>query len=144
MTKEKSIFVCSNCKETSTKWLGRCPYCGAWGTMQEQAAELEVKKKNNTAKVLKMSCISDEEFEDSKRFDSGFAEVNRVLGGGLVEGGLTLICGEPGMGKSTLLLQICNKIKITKPIFYFSGEENTKQIKLRANRLKVTNENIFL
>ena len=144
MTKEKSMFVCSNCKETFAKWLGRCPGCGAWGTMQEQTAEFRTKKKNSTAKVLEMSCINDEESEDSTRFDSGFVEINRVLGGGLVEGGLTLICGEPGMGKSTLLLQICDRIKITEPIFYFSGEENTKQIKLRANRLKITNENIFL
>lgn len=143
MNKKKPVFVCSNCGSNFAKWLGKCLECGEWGTIEE-AKESEIVKEEASTKALEMFCLNDLSLEDSKKHDTGFSEINRVLGGGLVEGGLILICGEPGMGKSTLLLQICDKAKIEKPVFYFSGEESAKQIKLRADRINVKNRNIFL
>ncbi len=145
----KTIFVCSNCGNESSKWLGRCTACGEWNTFYEEKV-VETKSvatrgvstfaNANKAEVLKLKDVSANSFE---RYKTGYDELDRVLGGGLVQGSLVLIGGEPGIGKSTLILQICDKVKVQGPILYVSGEESGSQIKMRADRLKIDNENIF-
>ena len=146
MAKSKSIFVCSNCGNESSKWLGKCPACGEWNSFYEEKV-VETKSSprgttgsGNKAEVLKLNNVETNQFE---RYKTGYNELDRVLGGGLVQGSLVLLGGEPGIGKSTLILQICDKVKVEGPILYVSGEESGSQIKLRADRLKINNDNIF-
>lgn len=147
--KIKSIYVCTECGAESPKWYGRCPSCGEWNTLQEELRQTTSNGRATTAavslagkaKVQKMTALSsDEEY----RQNTGLHELDRVLGGGIVKGGLMLIGGDPGIGKSTLLLQICQHLGENMKILYVSGEESEKQIKLRADRLKVTTENLYL
>jgi DNA repair protein RadA/Sms len=143
MAKVKTIFVCNECGYESTKWLGKCPACNSWNTFFEQKLEKitsgkSIKDKSNSPRALK-------EYQgiERTRTKTGFEELDRVLGGGLVKGSLTLIGGEPGIGKSTLILQICDKVKGEGKVLYVSGEESAEQIKLRADRLKINNEDIM-
>lgn len=143
MAKNKTIFVCSSCGNESAKWLGKCPACNEWNTFYEETI---VKEKTTGNKFLaKAETVKLKEVETNKyeRYKTGYEELDRVLGGGLVQGSLVLIGGEPGIGKSTLILQICDKVKVNGPILYVSGEESGSQIKMRADRLKIDNENIF-
>lgn len=143
MAKNQTVFVCSSCGNESAKWLGKCPACNAWNTFYEEKI---VKEKTTGNKFLaKAETVKLKEVETNKyeRYKTGYEELDRVLGGGLVQGSLVLIGGEPGIGKSTLILQICDKVKVNGPILYVSGEESGSQIKMRADRLKIDNENIY-
>jgi DNA repair protein RadA/Sms len=147
MAKSKSIYVCTECGYESVKWYGKCPQCGEWNTMEEQAPVVAGKKGNASrvstavSSVKKLSEISS---DIEKRMKTGTKEFDRVLGGGIVEGSLILLSGDPGIGKSTILLQICQKLGESKSVLYISGEESARQIKLRANRLGVTTDNLFV
>ena len=139
MAKGKStVFFCQNCGYESSKWLGQCPGCREWNTMVEEAVVTAGKTKNN--KTLHEKAIptsfSEISLEKEERMQTHIEELNRVLGGGLVPGSLTLVGGDPGIGKSTLLLQVCQKMSADgHKILYISGEESLKQIKIRANRI---------
>lgn len=147
--KSKSVYVCSACGHETSKWFGQCPACQEWNTMEEEvrAVETGTQKKSRTisyenrASVQKLSEIS---ANTEHRFDTGLRELNRVLGGGLVKGSLVLLSGDPGIGKSTLLLQICEHLGKSMSILYVSGEESAHQLKLRASRLGVTTDNLSL
>lgn len=143
MAKAKTVFVCNECGYESAKWLGKCPACNSWNSFFEQKVEKYTdnkieKNKNNTPKAL-----STYEGKEFTRTSTGFDEMDRVLGGGLVKGSLILLGGEPGIGKSTLILQICDKVKGEGKVLYVSGEESAEQIKLRADRLGIKNEDIM-
>lgn len=141
--KTKTVYVCSACGYSSPKWAGQCPDCGEWNTLNEETVISEKDKK--TSKNISYSApisINDIHINPESRFTSGIGELDRVLGGGIVEGSLVLIGGEPGIGKSTLLLQICQSLKDS--VLYISGEESASQIKLRAKRLNVTSEHLSL
>ena len=144
MAKSKTVFVCSSCGNESSKWMGKCPACGEWNTFyEEKIVETKSSSRGSSAtksEVLKLKDVETNKFE---RYKTGYEELDRVLGGGLVQGSLVLLGGEPGIGKSTLILQICDKVKVNGPILYVSGEESGSQIKLRADRLKIDNDNIF-
>lgn len=138
MAKEKTVYVCSNCGQDSPKWVGKCPSCGMWNTYVEEVVRKEVVNKRpvsgiETAKAKPIT-LHEIVADDEPRIDLHDAELNRVLGGGLVQGSLVLIGGEPGIGKSTLVLQTVLRIP-EKRILYVSGEESTRQLKLRADRL---------
>ena len=144
MAKAKTIFVCSECGNESPKWLGKCPACNSWNTFYEQKIEKYTeenkieKKINNTPKPLN-TYIG----QEANRTSTGYSELDRVLGGGLVKGSLILLGGEPGIGKSTLILQLCEKVQGEGKVLYVSGEESAEQIKLRADRLNVKSEELM-
>lgn len=149
----KTQYICSNCEYTTSKWMGKCPLCGEWNTLEERAVEVEEKKKSpvrkaNASEGLNMRSratkVKDIKYSDCFRFSTGIGEFDRVLGGGIVEGSVVLLSGEPGIGKSTLLLQICNSVGETAGILYVSGEESAPQIKLRAERLGVISDNLSI
>ncbi len=143
MAKSKTIFVCSECGNESSKWLGKCPACNSWNTFYEQKI-VEGKKKDKIEKaIIVPQTLNSYEAKETLRIHTGFQELDRVLGGGLVKGSLVLLGGEPGIGKSTLILQICDKIKGDGKVLYVSGEESAEQIKLRADRLGINNEDIL-
>lgn len=143
MAKTNTVFFCNECGYESAKWLGKCPACNAWNTFVEEKV---VKQGNNKTVVKKtVTPVSLKSIEKIKisRVSSGFDELDRVLGGGFVNGSLTLLGGEPGIGKSTLILQICEKFKTDGKVLYVSGEESAEQIKIRADRLGINSENIM-
>lgn len=148
MAKIKSVYICSNCGYESAKWLGKCPGCNEWNTMNEEIKESVKTAPSGSKKSLIYSPpeeITVIDTDDEKRFSTGSKELNRVLGGGLVKGSLVLIGGDPGIGKSTILMQVCNYMgKEGRKVLYVSGEESKRQIKLRASRLGVDGNNIFL
>ena len=146
MAKSKSLYICSECGYESAKWYGKCPGCGEWNTMNEQVVSVSAgssKAKRNSgayaAKVMRLNEISG---DIERRISTGVSEFDRVLGGGIVEGSLVLISGDPGIGKSTRRLQICEHLGKSRNVLYVSGEESASQIKLRAGRLGVTTENL--
>lgn len=144
--KSKTFFVCSECGYVSPKWNGQCPECKEWNTFTEeesrpQSAGLTSFSANSNISALKLNEIDDKE---EIRFDTGTAELNRVLGGGLVKGSLVLISGDPGIGKSTLLLQASSSLCTDRTVLYVSGEESPRQLKLRAKRLNVVGENLLI
>ena len=143
--KNKTVFVCSVCGAESIKWLGQCPDCGAWNTMEEQLAVTQSVSSKSVAgvKQLNVSTLYNIPLDDEHRFITNISELDRVLGGGIVKGSVVLLSGDPGIGKSTILLQICNALRNLK-ILYVSGEESAMQIKLRAERLGVKNENLSI
>lgn len=144
MAKNKTVFVCSQCGYESPKWMGKCPACNEWNSFYEEkvvtSATSNSGKKKEIAKPIELNKI---EGKTESKISTGFTELDRVLGGGLVNGSLILLGGEPGIGKSTLILQICNKIKTNGKVLYVSGEESGEQIKLRADRLNVKNDNLL-
>ena len=153
MPKPKVVYVCSSCGNESTKWNGKCPYCGEWNTLEEKEYTAPVRSgKSGLSAVRQTSPVSDDklrklseiDINEDVRYSTGLSELDRVLGGGLVKGSIVLIGGEPGIGKSTLLLQICQYMGKEHSILYVSGEESTRQIKLRADRLGVDTENLYL
>ncbi|NVY95994.1 DNA repair protein RadA [Lactobacillus sp. DCY120] len=146
MARPKSRFVCQNCGYVSPRMLGRCPNCGAWNQLVEELAPSK-KTANTTAPQLDNQPIALNQvtFNQEKRRQTGLSELDRVLGGGVVPGSLVLIGGDPGIGKSTLLLQVSGQLeKIGGKVLYVSGEESAAQIKLRAQRLQVVGQQIFL
>jgi DNA repair protein RadA/Sms len=145
MAKSKTIFVCSECGYESLKWMGKCPACNQWNTFYEEK-KINSSVSNNTLKRKEISKpveLNKIEGKIENKISTGFSELDRVLGGGLVNGSLILLGGEPGIGKSTLILQLCNKIRTDGKILYISGEESGEQIKLRADRLGVKNEKLL-
>lgn len=145
MAKVKSSFVCSECGYETPKWYGKCPNCGEWNTLNEEMPVQEAKGKISRAvsasNTMRLNEISG---DIEKRIATGIGEFDRVLGGGIVLGSLVLISGDPGIGKSTILLQICEHIGKNKQVLYVSGEESASQIKLRANRLGVFTNNLLI
>lgn len=147
MAKIKSKFVCQNCGYETGKWLGKCPECGSFSTFVEEIEKPQPKGNHptnyNTDVTPKI--LSEIEPLSQERTKTGLSELDRVLGGGFVQGSLTLVGGDPGIGKSTLLLQICQKLgEQGKNILYVSGEESVQQIKIRADRLEITTEKLKL
>ena len=144
--KVQSAFFCQSCGTQSPKWLGKCPSCNEWNTYVEEVINRDEKTKGwsgKSGKVNTPSLISDINFTDEKRFATPDKELNRVLGGGIVPGSIVLLGGDPGIGKSTLLLQLALQMKMKK-VLYVSGEESEKQIKMRADRISETSENCFI
>lgn len=143
MGKINSKFICQECAYESLKWLGRCPGCGSWNTMMEEIVEKKpTPRKGRKGQMVPLTSISS---LDLKRFGSGVTELDRVLGGGIVPGSIVLLGGDPGIGKSTLLLQVANGIGLRgQKVIYLSGEESLKQIRLRSLRLNINNPNIYL
>ncbi len=145
MGKEKIVFFCKECGYESAKWLGKCPGCNHWNTFVEE----KIKEKSQGKKVVsnipksEMKKLKDIQIVKKERFTSGFGELDRVLGGGIVDGSLILLGGEPGIGKSTLVLQISDKLTAHGDVLYVSGEESELQVKLRADRLGIDNEKIY-
>ena len=143
MAKAKTIFVCNSCGYESAKWLGKCPGCNSWNSFFKEKITTATSGKNKEKKSVSPIKLKDVENKKTARTSTGIGELDRVLGGGLVDGSLVLLGGEPGIGKSTLILQICNNIKTDGKILYVSGEESAEQIKIRADRLNVNNENLM-
>lgn len=146
--KVKSVYICSECGHESAKWCGKCPGCGQWNTMNEEFKE-QVKQSSVTAGVRNGSyarpvLLKEISTQDEERYKTGSKELDRVLGGGIVKGSLILLGGDPGIGKSTILLQICSHLGNTLRILYVSGEESKRQLKLRASRLEVDSDNLFI
>ena len=147
MAKIKTIFFCTNCGNETPKWMGRCPGCGAFNTMQEHIEKPAAVGKAKSAPVGQSRSpqrIREVTSEGEMRFSTGMGELDRVLGGGAVEGSLVLVGGAPGIGKSTLLLQICNSLCADRRVLYISGEESERQLKLRAERLGVSPEDLYI
>ena len=143
--KNKTIFVCNECGYESGKWLGKCPACNSWNSFFEQkiVESKSISGKNKPKEHIKPQKLNTYEAKQTLRTSTGFDELDRVLGGGLVKGSLILLGGEPGIGKSTLILQICDKVQGEGKVLYVSGEESAEQIKLRADRLGIKNEDIL-
>ncbi len=146
MSKKNSVFVCSQCGAEYVKWQGECSACGSWNTIEEIFIE---KASKNSAQRAKSSssavCLPDISFEKRDRYSSGISELDRVLGeNGFVKGSLVLVSGEPGIGKSTLLMQVCSTLCTFGKVLYASGEESGAQIKMRAERLAVSDNNILV
>ncbi len=148
----KSEFYCENCGYVASKWYGRCPQCGEWNTFAEREEQLVASPKAKKAKpnntmitdAPKAKKIKDISFAEKERTTTGIGEFDRVLGGGLVSGSVVLLSGEPGIGKSTLLLQICRKLGDNGRVLYITGEESSAQIKIRCRRLGVDNDDIYI
>lgn len=143
MAKRKTLYICSECGQEYPKWLGRCTSCGAWNSIEES----EISDNSigaSAAHSVKYSKLKEISCNEDVRYNTGSNELNRVLGGGLVKGSLVLLSGDPGIGKSTLLLQICEFMGKEREILYISGEESRRQIKLRAERLGVQTENLSI
>lgn len=152
MAKPRSLFICNQCGYETPKWMGKCPECNNWNCFEEQiknsvttsvaSQKVSISHNNiNTATLLKINEI---DTDNEVRFHTGISEFDRVLGGGIVQGSLVLLGGDPGIGKSTLLLQICEYLGRNLSILYVSGEESVRQLKLRANRLNVNSENLLI
>lgn len=149
MAKAKTVFYCTNCGNETPRWQGKCPACGAWNTIEEHiekpSAGSSIKTKaapvGQSKRPQRLQEISS---EGETRFSTGMGELDRVLGGGAVAGSLVLVSGAPGIGKSTLLLQICNSLCADRSVLYVSGEESERQLKLRAERLGVAPESLYV
>ena len=147
MAKAKTVFYCTACGNESPKWQGRCSACGAWNTMQEHVEKPVAVGKAKSAPVghsRRPQKIKEVDCDAEIRFSTGMGELDRVLGGGAVAGSLVLVGGAPGIGKSTLLLQICNSLCRGRKVLYVSGEESERQLKLRAQRLGVSPEELYI
>ena len=150
MAKAKSVFYCTECGNETMKWAGKCPACGAWNTIVEQenpspkGLSRSASKHTSPFRTVKAIPLTEVETEQEIRFSTGMGELNRVLGGGAVKGSLVLIGGAPGIGKSTLMLQICQSLCAFSKVLYVSGEESVSQLKLRAQRLGVQSQQLFV
>lgn len=144
---KKSIYFCQNCGHEESKWLGQCPMCKEWNTFVEEkviASSVSASVKTDRDIEKKIVALSQVNTDEQKRFQTGMKELDRVLGGGIVPGSLVLVGGDPGIGKSTLLLQVCQKLAKERQVLYISGEESLSQIKLRANRMGDFSDNMKL
>lgn len=145
--KAKTLFYCTSCGNEFPKWQGRCPACGNWNTIEEQPSEFQKSAASSGAGFRQKATakrLDEIEISEELRFSTGMSELDRVLGGGAVRGSLVLIGGAPGIGKSTLMLQICNELCREHTVLYASGEESTRQIKLRSQRLGVSADTLYL
>ena len=144
---KKTVFFCQNCGHEETKWLGQCPMCKEWNTFVEEkviTSSVSASVKTDRDIEKKIVALSQVNTDEQKRFQTGMKELDRVLGGGIVPGSLVLVGGDPGIGKSTLLLQVCQKLAKERQVLYISGEESLVQIKLRANRMGNFSDNMKL
>lgn len=148
MAKAKTQFVCTNCGSTSARYLGRCANCGQWGTLVEEKIQEPANDRKSRVsldgRAAKVEKISDVTTEETARVQTDLQELNRVLGGGVVPGSMVLIGGDPGIGKSTLLLQVSGQLADKGRVLYVTGEESSRQVKLRADRLGVGGEDFYL
>lgn len=143
--KNKTVYICNQCGHESAKWYGCCPGCGEWNSMEEDIrTPNEQKSASRPVKTLFAQTINEITAEDEIRFKTGLGELDRVLGGGIVKGSLVLLSGDPGIGKSTILLQICEFLGKNLRVLYVTGEESANQIKLRAKRLNVRTDNLYI
>ncbi len=142
---KKSVYFCQNCGHEESKWLGQCPMCKEWNTFAEEKVVSIKGQKSSGGKQVQAVTLSSVTTDEDERMKTELVELDRVLGGGNVPGSLVLVGGDPGIGKSTLLLQVCQKLSaMNKKVLYISGEESLKQIKLRANRMGEFSENLYL
>ena len=135
MARDKTVYTCNACGGTSPKWLGKCSHCGEWNTLEESVAEATSGARHrfhSLAKTQAVATLSEIETSDVERRPTGLSELDRALGGGIVEGGVTLIGGDPGIGKSTLLLQAADRLAQHVKVLYVTGEESGAQVALRA------------
>lgn len=148
MAKNRTKFVCSNCGAETVRWMGRCPQCGSWNTLEETVEEVLPKQLRTTHEVVsskRPQKLSDVNLENHERMQLSMPEVDRPLGGGVVPGSVILWGGEPGIGKSTLILQVCHAMaKAGRSVLYASGEESEAQIKMRAERLGAADDDLFV
>ena len=147
MAKAKTVFYCTNCGNETPRWQGKCPACGAWNTIEEHIEKPVTVGRAKSAPVgqsRKPQRISEVTSGGELRFSTGMGELDRVLGGGAVAGSLVLVGGAPGIGKSTLLLQICTSLCVGRKVLYISGEESERQLKLRADRLGVVPDSLYI
>ena len=149
MAKQRSVFYCTECGNETPKWAGKCPACGAWNTVVEQEAPAKMRGGRSSGgagvfHTVKAISLTDVDTKEEIRFSTGMGELNRVLGGGAVKGSLVLVGGAPGVGKSTLMLQICGSLCRENRVLYVSGEESVRQLKLRAQRLGVGSERLLV
>lgn len=148
MAKNRTKFVCSNCGAETVRWMGRCPQCGSWNTLEETVEEVLPKQLRTTHEVVsskRPQKLSDVNLENHERMQLAMPEVDRPLGGGVVPGSVILWGGEPGIGKSTLILQVCHAMaKAGRSVLYASGEESEAQIKMRAERLGAADDDLFV
>ena len=147
MAKNKTVYYCTNCGNESPKWTGQCSACGAWNTMEEHIEKPNAIGRGKSAPVgisRTAKKLSDVSSDNEIRFTTGVGELDRVLGGGAVAGSLVLVGGAPGIGKSTLLLQICSSLCKDKKVLYVSGEESERQLKMRAERIGVAPESLYI
>lgn len=147
--KKKTVFICSQCGYESAKWYGKCPSCGEWDCLNEEQIITEVSSAKSSRNSLsaysgKALHLSSIDSSSELRYDTGIKELNRVLGGGLVKGSIVLLCGDPGIGKSTILMQLCSHTADRMKVLYVSGEESAYQIKMRAKRLGVTSDGLSI
>lgn len=141
---KKQNYVCTECGHRTAKWMGKCSNCGSWNTIEEEV-ELKFTKKNSSSSTnLKVYNFNDVEVQDGYRYTTGLKEFDRVLGGGLVKGEVVLLTGSPGVGKSTLLLQVIEEYAEKGKVLYISGEESASQIKYRGQRLNINHKNIYV
>ena len=147
-SKMATVFYCQNCGYESSKWMGQCPGCKEWNTMVEEKVTAKAKSAGSSVRhkeSVKPSTLSEVSIREEERMTTHMEELDRVLGGGIVPGSLTLVGGDPGIGKSTLLLQVCRHMAADgRKVLYISGEESLRQIKIRANRLGEFSDNLFL
>lgn len=148
MARQKTRFICQKCGASFGKWMGRCDNCGAWNSLIEEIIETEKKltlaKGEKSGKKLEITNIAEiTPADEKKRLKTAFSDVDLVLGGGILQGSVSLLAGQPGIGKSTLLMQICAKVAETEPVLYISGEESAAQVKLRGERLGAETKNLF-
>ena len=147
MAKNKTVFFCTNCGNETPKWMGRCPGCGAFNTMEEHIEKPVAPGRAKPAPVgnsRRPQRLREVASDGEIRFSTGMGELDRVLGGGAVAGSLVLVGGAPGIGKSTLMLQICHELCSERKVLYISGEESEHQLKLRAKRLNASSERLFV
>ena len=142
---KKTVYFCQNCGHEESKWLGQCPMCKEWNTFVEEKvtqSSTAAAKRRDESNIVTLSSV---ETNDDERMETGIRELDRVLGGGIVPGSLVLVGGDPGIGKSTLLLQVCQRLAAQgKKVLYISGEESLRQIKLRANRMGTFSDSLYL
>ncbi len=146
--KKVTVYFCQSCGHESSKWMGQCPGCREWNTFVEESVEKKAagkaKDSSSAKEELRTSKISEIDMQSKERMGTGFVELDRVLGGGVVPGSLVLVGGDPGIGKSTLLLQVCRSLAESRDVLYISGEESLQQIKMRAQRIGEFSDNLQL